>query len=43
MPAPVRVTAGGLVGSPLRFAVMLALSGDPPPVGVNLTAIVQLQ
>jgi hypothetical protein len=30
----------GLVGSLPIVTAMLALSGDPPPVGVNLTAIV---
>src|SRR5208337_2309218 len=32
----------GLLGSLPTFTAMLALSADPPPVGVNLTAIVQL-
>lgn len=32
----------GLVGSLPTFTAMLALSAEPPPVGVNLTAIVQL-
>jgi hypothetical protein len=40
VPVPVKVTACGLVGSPLRFTAMLALSADPPPVGLNVTAIV---
>ena len=32
-----------LVGSLPTFTAMLALSADPPPVGVNVTAIVQLE
>jgi len=38
--APVRLTTCGLVGSTATFTAMLALSDDPPPVGVNVTAIV---
>ena len=30
----------GLVGSLVTFTAMLALSAEPPPVGVNFTAIV---
>ena len=30
----------GLLGSLPTFTAMLALSADPPPVGVNVTAIV---
>src|ERR1035437_410479 len=33
----------GLLGSLPTVTAMLALSADPPPVGVNLTAIVQLE
>jgi hypothetical protein len=32
----------GLVGSLPTVTAMLALSADPPPVGVNVTATVQL-
>jgi hypothetical protein len=41
-PVPVRATLCGLVGSLLTVTAMLALSGEPPPVGVKVTAIVQL-
>ncbi len=34
-----RLTLYGLFGSPPMYTAMLALSGNPPPVGVNLTAI----
>jgi hypothetical protein len=40
---PVRATLCGLVGSLLTVTAMLALSGEPPPVGANVTAIVQLE
>jgi len=33
----------GLSGSLPTLTAMLALSGDPPPVGINVTAIVQLE
>lgn len=33
----------GLVGSLPTVTAMIALSGTPPPVGVNLTATVQLE
>jgi hypothetical protein len=39
-PVPERLMLCGLVGSLPTVTSMLALSGDPPPVGVNVTAIV---
>jgi hypothetical protein len=39
----VRAMLWGLVGSLPMVTAMLALSGEPPPVGVNFTAIVQLE
>ena len=33
----------GLLGSLLMLTAMLALSDDPPPVGVKVTAIVQVE
>lgn len=33
----------GLLGSSPTLSAMLALSADPPPVGVNVTATVQLE
>ena len=39
-PVPVRLILCGLVGSFVTLTVMLALSADPPPVGVNFTPIV---
>ncbi len=30
----------GLIGSLATFTIMLALSAEPPPVGVNFTAII---
>jgi hypothetical protein len=33
----------GLLGSLPVLTDMLAFSADPPPVGVNVTAIVQLE
>jgi hypothetical protein len=42
-PVPVRVMLWGLVGSLLTVTAMLALSDDPPAVGVNVTAMVQVE
>ena len=42
-PVPVRLMLYGLLGSLPTLTAMLALSADPPPVGVNVTAIVQLE
>ena len=39
-PVPVRLMLCGLVGSLPMLTAMLPLSGDPPPVGVNVTPIV---
>ena len=39
-PVPVRLMLCGLVGSFATLTAMLALSAEPPPVGVNFTAIV---
>jgi len=39
-PVPLRLIVCGLVGSFVTFTAMLALSVEPPPVGVNFTAIV---
>src|ERR1017187_836908 len=39
-PVPERLMLCGLLGSLPTFTAMLALSADPPPVGVNVTAIV---
>ena len=41
-PVPVRLMLYGLLGSSPTLTAMLALSADPPPVGVKVTAIVQL-
>jgi hypothetical protein len=40
-PVPVRLMWCGLVGSLPTVTAMLALSADPPPAGVNVTATVQ--
>ena len=37
-----RLMLCGLVGSLPTVTAMLALSADPPPAGVNVTAMVQL-
>ena len=39
-PVPVKLMLYGLVGSFATLTVRLALSGEPPPAGVNFTAIV---
>jgi len=39
-PVPVKLMLCGLVGSFATVTIMLALSAEPPPVGVNFTAIV---
>jgi hypothetical protein len=39
-PVPVKPMLCGLVGSLATLTAMLALSAEPPPVGVNFTAIV---
>src|SRR5208283_379402 len=39
-PFPERLMLYGLLGSLPTVSAMLALSADPPPVGVNVTAIV---
>jgi hypothetical protein len=39
-PVPVRLKVWGLFGSLATFTAMLALSAEPPPVGVNFTATV---
>ena len=40
---PVRVILWGLVGSLLTVTAMLALSDDPPAVGVKVTEMVQVE
>ena len=39
-PVPVRIILCGLVGSLATLTAMLALSAEPPPAGVNFTAMV---
>src|SRR5258708_2354214 len=41
-PVPLRLTLCGLLGSLPTVTAMVAVSGEPPPVGVNFTASPQL-